>query len=462
MTAAADVVPAPHDLALARAWAAREASVLAALLVVAALVLATLPYQLAQDGWLSLVAGREVAAAGLPHTDELTALGGGRPWIDQQWLAHLALYGATRLGGIGLLLALHALVLVGTFALAALAGRRLGGAPAVVALLVVGAAAAAPWAWQVRAQTLALPLAVALLWLLAEDRRRPSPRVLLVLPLLALWANVHGSVLLGAGLVAVAGVLAALHRRPESLALLAAPATALASPYGLDLVDYYRRMLGDRTTTQYVVEWQPSAPGAFTAVFYVVAVVALVAVARRGTAFDRIAVGLLVLAGASAIRNVVWVALAALVLVPRLLARGDAPAGRPMRAFALVTAAVAVAAAGWATTSSDRVERLWPREAAAAAGAAQGLVFSDERFADWLLWEEPGLRGRVVLDARFELYRGSELEAVHDLYGGRGTRALRGARVVVLATEDRGLVRRVRSLGFRRANGDGPLAVLVR
>ncbi|MFX8266544.1 hypothetical protein ABTL47_19680, partial [Acinetobacter baumannii] len=47
-----------------------------------------------------------------------------------------------------------------------------------------------------------LPLFTLLLFLCATDSERPRPgkRLLLLVPLLVLWANVHGSVLLGAAL----------------------------------------------------------------------------------------------------------------------------------------------------------------------------------------------------------------------------------------------------------------------
>jgi hypothetical protein len=442
-------------------WAAREAPVIASLATLAAVVLATLPYQLAQDGWLSLVAGREIVDHGLPRTETLTALGAGREWIDQQWLAHVLLYGLAR-AGIGVLLAVHAAVLIGTYALGAVAARRLGGGTLAVAVLVIAAAAAAPWAWQVRAQTLALPCAVALLWLLASDARTPSRRVLLAVPLLVLWANLHGSVLLGAGITALAGLVALGRRRQLGLALLLAPAAVVASPYGLDLVGYYERMLGNGDLAAYVVEWQPTRPGAFTAVFYVLAAVALVAAARRGPALDRLLLPLLVVVAFGAIRNVVWAVLAVLVLVPALLARRPVvPAGAPMRAFAAVATAVAVVAACSVVRAPERVGALWPAEAAVEAAQGDGVVFADERLADWLLWQRPALRGRVALDARFELFRSHELEAVHDLYGGRGTRALDGASTVVLDASDGGLVRAAREAGFRRVGG-GTLAVLTR
>src|SRR5713226_5542152 len=44
--------------------------------------------------------------------------------------------------------------------------------------------------WNARAQSLALVLFVALIWLLIADARKQSRRVFLALPLLVVWANV--------------------------------------------------------------------------------------------------------------------------------------------------------------------------------------------------------------------------------------------------------------------------------
>ena len=38
------------------------------------------------------------------------------------------------------------------------------------------------------------------------------------------------------------------------------------------------------------------------------------------------------------------------------------------------------------------------------------LVFADDRYADWLLWTEPELRGRIAYDVRFELFRPRQLD----------------------------------------------------
>ena len=103
-----------------------------------------------------------------------------------------------------------------------------------------------------RAQSYAMPLFAALVWILARDARNPDRRLLLVIPLLALWANLHGSVLLACALVllrcAIGAGTALRARRPHDALRFAAPACAallapLASPYGFALIDYYRATL---------------------------------------------------------------------------------------------------------------------------------------------------------------------------------------------------------------------------
>ena len=50
-------------------------------------------------------------------------------------------------------------------------------------------------------------------YLLAADSRKPSPRVYWCLPILVLWANLHGTASLGAMLVALRGVTLVWERR---------------------------------------------------------------------------------------------------------------------------------------------------------------------------------------------------------------------------------------------------------
>ncbi|HEY4620074.1 MAG TPA: hypothetical protein VIG93_00115, partial [Gaiellaceae bacterium] len=80
---------------------AEEEPVLVILLVGFAVVFLSVfpPSLLVNDSFLTLTAGREVFDHGLPQRDELTVIGAGNTWTDQQWGAQLLASGAHALGG---------------------------------------------------------------------------------------------------------------------------------------------------------------------------------------------------------------------------------------------------------------------------------------------------------------------------------------------------------------------------
>ena len=162
---------------------------------------------------------------------------------------------AARARGDALLLLVHVALLVAGFALALAYARRSGGSSRSVALVgLLGLFVALPNS-AARTQTFAYLLFVVLFWLLAADGRSPSRRVFLALPLLVLWANVHGSAILGVGLVllwAAAAVIGCGRRvdrgawRSRGRAVMlavAAPVCLFVSPYGLALGSYYSDVL---------------------------------------------------------------------------------------------------------------------------------------------------------------------------------------------------------------------------
>ena len=284
-----------------------------------------MPVLLVQDSFLALVDGRLIARHGLPHTDTLTYWTLGRHWIDQQWGAHLLLYESVAHGGLVAGAVLGVLLVGSALAIVAVTARVLGASPRSVALGATLPILAAPWLAQIRTQSFALVPFVVVYALLVLDARRPGRRVLLVLPVLVLWANLHGSVALGAGLVLLHGIGLLLRpglRRRGALLALAAPFTPLASPYGLDLVGYYRLMLLHPPLAHYVVEWQPPRVEGATALFFVsaFATAALWGARRRVlTRLERVLLPLLLLASMLAVRNAVWFELAVAVSAPRLL-----------------------------------------------------------------------------------------------------------------------------------------------
>jgi hypothetical protein len=451
----------------------------------AAILITHLRTALSVDGWMALLSGRVVADHGLPSHDTLAVWTHGRQWVDQQWLAQLVLYKLEQLGGLPLVLLVHAAIVTGAFGGAALLARRLGGSArsvtwvAVPVLFVFWRSAAI-----MRPQTFAYALFVAVLWLLLDELRRPSRHVYLVLPLLVLWANLHGSVVVGAALVAgfaVCEIVGSVWKRPRSVrgrsvVLLIAPwLCLLASPYATSLPHYYR-LIFSSGFSKYVTEWAPTTLSLLDAPAYLLAFGGFWLIGRaagRTSAFEKLAfVGLSVLAF-DAVRNVVWLALLSLIILPRLLDTLRAPAVEPKRMNRLLAlamlAGVAVATIGVAFEPTSWFTQQYSARAGAAAAAAagsHGRVFADERYADWLVFEHPQLAGRIAYDSRFELISSRQLQLVpafRNLVAG-WRRTVRGYSVLVLdKTADDKPIKALLSAGLARVvKRQGPIVVLQR
>jgi hypothetical protein len=393
----------------------------ATLALVAVFLLAVTPGFIVQDTWLALVAGREIVDHGLPSHDALTILAAGHRWVDQQWLGQLLLYGLSAAGGMKAVVLVASGAALTAWGLAIVAAGRKGpAAPGVVTVLVVAGVLSSPWALQVRTQELALPLYATVLWLLLTDPLLRRRRTWSVLPLLVLWANIHGSVALGVAVVwiyALAALRAPARRR--LVPYLAAPLALLVSPYGFGLVGYYRLMLFSAPFRRFISEWQPSRPSVITAVFYALAATTLVAVIRRRRTYhlgELLVLLLTSVAAAWAMRNIVWFALSAAAILP--VREG----GERFRGMAAGTAALAVACVIPATAAIALAKppSYWQGNHVSAAAVAAirpllpstGPVFADDSHADWLLWNFPQLRGRVVYDDRVELLSASQLETL--------------------------------------------------
>ncbi len=251
------------------------------------------------------------------------------------------------------------------------------------------------------------------------------------LPLLVLWANLHGSVVVGAALVSGYGLIElarslwekprAVHAR--SLILLVAPwLCMLASPYATSLPHYYRTIFSSSFGT-YVTEWAPTTLTLIHLPIYLLALGGLWLFGRtrgRASLFEQLAfVGIAFLAF-DAVRNAVWLALFSLAVLPRLMDTLRAPAVEPKRmnrmlatamlvGVVLATVVVAFQPRSWFT------QQQYPaavENAAVRAAGAHGRIFANERYADWLVFEHPQLAGRIAYDSRFELLTSRQLRSV--------------------------------------------------
>jgi len=413
------------------------------------------PQLLGIDTWLALVAGREIAQHGLPQTDTLTLWTLGEPWIDQQWLGHLLIYGVTSLGGLRLALLFNVVALVATLVIILALARRLGASPrstAVGGALYLLASASST---SLRTDTLAHPLFAILLWLVLLDRDVSSRRMLLAIPLLAVWANLHGSVVLAAGIVVLHGLVKLYpsirgRRRPPLVSLLptvAAPLLVLASPYGPSLVGYFGRTLGNDAFPTLLAEWTaPTLLGDWR--FFLLAGISSWLVVRHGgrlTPSARVLFAVLLVAALVAVRNGVWFALLCGSVLPLLFDEAVRPGetrslGRPqVVVWAVLAVLIAIALPAAFSRPAASYESSYPAAAVQRVSTALEAdptlhVLAGERFADWLLWKIPEAHGRVAFDARFELLPSARLDDVTDfLWALEGwPRLLDAHRLVVL------------------------------
>jgi hypothetical protein len=466
-------------------------------LTFAAALLVSLPSEFNVDSWLELVAGRAVWQAGIPHHETLTVIAQGAHWIDQQWLSQLASYAIYLLGGLGLL----GIVNVGLFAGAvagSLAGSRRLGAEfrSVLVALPLCILLIAP-SREVRTQEFAMPLFVGLAYLLARDSRSPSRRVYWCLPILVLWANLHGTVTLGAMLVALRGVTVAWERRralvhslaawrrPAAL-ILGAPLAILLTPYGLGIVGYYRATLLGSTLRNAVSEWQPiTTVPIIAAALLLVAGVAIWSFGRdrtRTTSWERIALLALAAGSISVMRNALFFGLFAMMILPLSLSlrASDATASSGGRRGAInasiagiAAIALVIAAAGTLLRPAASIQLSYQRTGVlraveSATGSNPSLkLLTDDRFADWLLWRDPALEGRIANDVRYELLTAGQINRIVNVLSVTGPswkQGARGYRLLVLDSKfDAGAVREFRAeSGSRVLYNDGERVVILR
>lgn len=448
---------------------AAESPLLITCSCLAALWLGYLSVQFAADTWLNLLGGQQIFASGLPHHDALAVMSRGREWIDQQWLANVFFYGLHQLGGPTLVARTNVLVFVGTLALCFFIARRRGASPVSLMLLCIPAALVS--LDFIRAQILAEPLLVLLLALLSAESRRPSVKVALVFPILILWANVHGSVVLGAALVSLLGVTElvktarAQRRGPRALTrpilLAALPWTCVfASPYGLDLLTYYRTTIGNDQFGKYLSEWAPPTFTSFWGMpLFLLAGFAVFLVARHPRSLTAFEIGALVLtavSGLMAVRSIPWFTFAALLLLPPLVdqvfagMRSQRRTSFP-RAFAVTGVVLGFAIVTMALVRPGvSLANDWPPSAAAAVSKVlredpNARIFASYDLADWLLFTTPGTRGRIAFDGRWEILEPKTFVQIMKFFGQRTPsweRSASGYRLIVLnPTTQQGLIR---------------------
>src|SRR5882762_8629623 len=202
----------------------------------------------------------------VPETDVYSFTMRGQPWISTQWLAQVAYAKACAVAGWSGPVVLAATAIAATFALLTrFLSRHLSDSTTLV--FVAAALALTVPHLLARPHVLALPVLVA--WaggLIAAADRQGAPSFWL-LPLMALWANLHGGFVFGLVLIApiaLDAVLGADAASRKSLLLrwvafgVAALAAGCCTPYGWDSLLASQKILALGGALPLIMEWKPA------------------------------------------------------------------------------------------------------------------------------------------------------------------------------------------------------------
>jgi hypothetical protein len=336
--------------------------------------------------WLGAL-GEVVARVGRIPTSIPYAAAPSHDWVNVPVLGELVFHWLQSVGGDRALIVAQAVGVALTLTLL-LRDMRAGGATDSARALVIGVIpfAAVSAFFIVRAQLFSLPLFALAALLLRADARNPSRRIWLLVPLVALWSNLHGAVLTGLVVATVYLVLERFkHERWESLGVLAAAWGALfVTPALARTGHYYLGVLHSEPATSGVGLWAPLSFRNPLDVVFIAFVIPLIwaALRERPRLWELVCVVLLTGATVHVGRNSIWLVL--FVAVPaacRLRIRGTA--ARSSLLLAAWALPILLAVAAFARTPGQSVAGA-PLRTEAAHLAAGGPILADAQNAEQL------------------------------------------------------------------------------
>lgn len=470
-------------MSLSRLWLYLAVALPVLAAVLAAMSSVDLAYQLRAGGEI-------LDSRAVPTVDTWTFTAAGLPWVDQQWGAQVVLAAVYRVAGWTGLVLLRALltaaIIGGTVAIARIRGldERLAALVAIAAFVV-----AAP-AMALRPQLLGMACFVLTLFLVVS--RRDHPQRLWAVPLVvAMWANLHGSFILGPLVLGLAWI-EDVHDRVTSphRTLLVAGAAALAAcltPFGPAVWAYAVGLSTDPSVTARTTEWQPTSLRDVSGVLFFAscaAVVALLARRRDAVGWPTLLwLGSFAALGAYAVRGVAWwpfVALAALapLLTSALIgARGSGAIHRTRPGLPRLNGIVALVVAFAVVMLLPAWRPTDPRTGVpvgvlteAPPGITAALrdhvrpgdrILNPQLWGSWLELAVPD--ATVAVDSRIEFFPAevwSDYEGVYaGLDGWQDRLESWGVSIAITRPEDASLAARLEALGWSRAYGDADGAI---
>lgn len=221
------------------------------------------------DLWWHLAAGRWIAAHhALPRADPFTYTMAGKPWHFVNGLAEIILYGAYRLGGETALVLLKPLFAFLTLTLLGLCLREIKASRgALIALLIATAVLVHARYTLARPMIMGAALLAGCLLAVLRSHARRDRAYLVFLIALPIWPLVHGTALLGIGVLGALLAAEIAARAPRRRVAEIAGALALCLALSA-LLPWWRGLyftalgLGGRVTaTTFTAEWETGMEG---------------------------------------------------------------------------------------------------------------------------------------------------------------------------------------------------------
>ena len=227
----------------------------------------------------------------LPRTDRFSYTREGQPWFAWEWLSDAVFGSAYRLAGLPGVAVLSALAIALTALGVAHLALSLGGNLFFTAGAIVVLLGTTSIHWLARPHIFSWILALLFLGVAEHERHghgQPS-RILYALPFVAiLWANLHGSFLLGPAILFIYAAGEWLDRRSGKRFAAASLASLLATfinPYGWQLHDHVFSYLQNDYLMDHISEFRSfsfHSPGSlYVELFLLVAVAGTLALLRQ-------------------------------------------------------------------------------------------------------------------------------------------------------------------------------------
>ncbi|MGC2277811.1 MAG: hypothetical protein WA571_17495 [Candidatus Binatus sp.] len=433
--------------------------------VVLSIALATADNFAEPDLWIHMLTGQTTLRTGhIPRFDTYSYSAVGAPWHNHEWLSQVALaFFYAHLGVFGLKLLKLACSSILIVALA-VGISATGAAARVQRLTLILSAVAISTQMQFRPQLFTFMMIAVVMMALALEVYRGRAILWPLIPMFALWANLHGGYIVGLGALGIAAAALFVQgwfgdsRRWASawrlaLITLGCAAATIVNPFGVGLWFGVVHSVGDPLIRQVIADWVPlptmmlslwrSSPtellGDVTPLLLFAGFVAAVALSPDLDDAPLLAVATIFIGAAFyAARNVAIGAIAVAIPLARhaslALERGAAsrtdaqPAGNDEPPSALMAiCAIALALVGG--TFSNRLKTWKPMPTGALAYMQQhhlhGNLLPQFEWGSYVLWHM-GDAFKVYIDPRGELVYSDKQEGDYArfYYGMEGSAAL--------------------------------------